>query len=275
MNEFHIDGKNLMELVKPDSWVGALVYLLVCIVIAASLSRVLRATTNVAIARQSHLDKTTANFLGKFGSALVWIIALILYAHLIPPLRALGTALLTGASIASVVIGLAAQSTLGNLVAGISITLYKPFRLGDTLQVAAPTGTEIGVVDSISLGYTTLRAPDGHFVVIPNNIAASQISLNLSRRVATQTISIFIDLRGKAEIESAQTVAVGAAKQKAGAEEVVGCFLAKVDSDTATLELRLNIKNMLSVDQLRSELIAEISRRFASAQIEYVAIRTS
>jgi hypothetical protein len=40
--------------------------------------------------------------------------------------------------------GLAAQSTLGNLVAGLSITLYRPFRLGDTLQVTAPTGTEVG-----------------------------------------------------------------------------------------------------------------------------------
>ena len=59
----------------------------------------------------------------------------------------MGTALLAGASVASVVIGLAAQSTLGNLVAGIAITIYRPFRLGDTLQVATPTGTDIGVVE--------------------------------------------------------------------------------------------------------------------------------
>jgi hypothetical protein len=32
--------------------------------------------------------------------------------------------------------------------------------LGDTLQVATPTGTDIGIVELISLGYTTLRAPD-------------------------------------------------------------------------------------------------------------------
>lgn len=59
------------------------------------------------------------------------MILLILYAHLIPVLRSMGTALLAGASVASVVIGLAAQSTLGNLVAGVSITIYRPFRLGD------------------------------------------------------------------------------------------------------------------------------------------------
>ena len=63
--------------------------------------------------------------------------------------------------ISAVVIGLAAQSTLGNLVAGVSITIYRPFRLGDTLQVTAPTGTETGCVEAISLGYTTLRTGDG------------------------------------------------------------------------------------------------------------------
>ncbi len=41
------------------------------------------------------------------------------------------------------------------------MTIYRPFRLGDILQVAAPTGTEIGTVDRISLGYTTLRVQDG------------------------------------------------------------------------------------------------------------------
>ena len=76
------------------------------------------------------------------ATALIWVVLLILYAHLIPVLRSMGTALLAGASVASVVLGLAAQSTLGNLVAGVSLTIYRLFRLGDTLRVAAPTGTE-------------------------------------------------------------------------------------------------------------------------------------
>ena len=91
---------------------------------------------------------------------------------------------IAGISVAGVGIGLAMQGVLGNLVAGISITIYKPFRLGDTLQVATPTGTEIGVVEAISLGYTTLRAPDGRLVVLPNSVAASQVVLNARSRAA-------------------------------------------------------------------------------------------
>ena len=67
--------------------------------------------------RSGHIDHTTISFLQQFGTALIWVGILILYAHLIPVLRSVGTALLAGASVASVVIGLAAQSTLGNLIA--------------------------------------------------------------------------------------------------------------------------------------------------------------
>jgi small conductance mechanosensitive channel len=155
-------------------------------------ARALRTAVHASMTRSGHIDRTTISFLQQFGSALIWVIMLILYAHLIPVLRSMGTALLAGASVASVIIGLAAQSTLGNLVAGISITIYRPFRLGDTLQVAAPTGTEVGVVELISLGYTTLRAPAGHLIVLPNSVAASQVTINLSSTFAPWPLVITI-----------------------------------------------------------------------------------
>jgi len=57
----------------------------------------------------------------------VRLMAAILCAHLVPVLRALGTAMLAGASVASIVLGLAAQNTLGNLIAGVALLLYDPF----------------------------------------------------------------------------------------------------------------------------------------------------
>jgi len=176
MHDLKVGEYDLLSFVKPDTLIGAGVYLLLFVILALLLSRILRAAVHTATARQGHIDRTTVSFLQQIGTAAIWIIMLILYAHLIPALRAMGTALLAGASIASVVIGLAAQSTLGNLVAGIAITLYRPFRLGDTLQVTAPTGTEVGTVELISLGYTTLRTADARLVVLPNSIAASDCS---------------------------------------------------------------------------------------------------
>jgi small conductance mechanosensitive channel len=182
MNEIKTGEHDLLSFVRPDTLVGALVYFALFVVVSLILSRVVRSAVHAAMSRKGHIDRTTVSFLQQIVTALIWVVMLILYAHLIPVLRSMGTALLAGASVASVVIGLAAQSTLGNLVAGVSITLYRPFRLGDTLQVAAPTGTEIGVVELISLGYTTLRTVDNRVVVLPNSLVASQATIRVNSR---------------------------------------------------------------------------------------------
>jgi len=66
-----------------------------------------------------HLSDVTAlQFVSAFAQLLTYLIGFVLYAHLIPELRALGTALLAGVSAVSVVVGLAAQNKLGNLIAG-------------------------------------------------------------------------------------------------------------------------------------------------------------
>jgi small conductance mechanosensitive channel len=222
---------------------------------------------HAAMTRQGHLDRTTVSFLQQFGSAVIWVVMLILYAHLIPMLRSMGTALLAGASVASVVIGLAAQSTLGNLVAGVSITIYRPFRLGDTLQVTAPSGPEIGEVELISLGYTTLRTPDGRLIVLPNAIAASQVTINLNSTFAPWPLNIAIRLSRDADIEGARQLALHVAREKVGDAAVVGCFLTRVDSTAISLELRLRAADAAGRDAMRTQLLSTLPREFAQAKM--------
>ena len=222
MHDLTTGWDDIMRHLHPDSLAGALIYLVVFVLIAQLLSRVLRIAVRRVLAGRGHLDRTTVIFLQQFGVAVIWVVMLILYAHLIPVLRSLGTALLTGASIASVVIGLAAQSTLGNLVAGVAITLYRPFRLGDRLQVSAPTGTEVGNVETLSLGYTTLRTDDGRFVVLPNSIAASQVTINLSASQAhtPAPLAIVIRVGREADIEAARQAALRTTQDVAGEPRV-------------------------------------------------------
>lgn len=267
MNELKVGEHDLLSYVKPDSFVGALAYFLIFVVVGMVLSRALRAAVHAELTRKGHLDRTTISFLQQIGTVLIWVVVLILYAHLIPVLRSMGTALLAGASVASVVIGLAAQSTLGNLVAGVSITLYRPFRLGDTLQVAAPTGTDIGVVELISLGYTTLRAPDGHLIVLPNSLAASQVMINLNSTFGPGPIAITIHLSRDADVEAARQLALHVAEESVGAKAVAGCFLTKIDAAGSTLELRLTAPDVAGRDALRSKILATLSHRFGEAKI--------
>ncbi len=267
MNELKVGEHDLLSFVRPNTLIGALLYLVVFVVAAIIMTRALRAAVHAAMTRKGHIDLTTISFLQQIGSVLIWIIMLILYAHLIPVLRSMGTALLAGASVASVVIGLAAQSTLGNLVAGVSITLYRPFRLGDTLQVAAPTGTEIGIVESISLGYTTLRATDGHLIVLPNSSAASQVMINLNSTFAPGSMAITIRLSKDADIEAARDLALQVSRDIVGVKAVSGCYLTKVDATGATLDLHLTASDAAGRDSTRSKLLATLARRFAEAKI--------
>jgi small conductance mechanosensitive channel len=268
MNFLKTDEHDVLSLIKPDTLLGALVYLVIFVGVALLLSKALRTAVHAAMTRKGHIDRTTISFLQQICTALIWVIVVILYAHLIPALRSMGTALLAGASVASVVIGLAAQSTLGNLVAGIAITIYRPFRLGDTLQVATPTGTDIGVVELISLGYTTLRAPAGHLIVLPNSSAASQVLINLSGTFAPWPLVITIRLSRQADQEGARQLALGVAAEGAGDKAVIGCFLTKMDAASITLELRLVAPDAGGRDTLRSKLIADLARRFADSRID-------
>jgi small conductance mechanosensitive channel len=267
MHDLTVGEHDLLSRVQPDTLLGAIIYLVIFAALATLLSRGLRGAVHAAMTRQGHIDRTTVSFLQQITTAMIWIIMLILYAHLIPVLRSMGTALLAGASVASVVIGLAAQSTLGNLVAGVSITIYKPFRLGDTLQIAAPTGTDIGVVEFISLGYTTLRAPDGRLIVVPNSIAASQVTINLNTTYAPWPMTITIRLSRDAPWEAAQKLAIAVAAENAGDQAVVGCYLTKIEATAMTLELRFMAHDSAGRATLRSKTLAELAQRFSAAHI--------
>jgi len=270
MRDLTIGWEEILRRLHPDTLLGAVIYLLLFVVGAQLLARALRIAVAEACKRESHLDRTTVSFLQQLGIVVIWVVMLILYAHLIPVLRSLGTALLTGASIASVVIGLAAQSTLGNLVAGVAITLYRPFRLGDRLQVSAPTGTEVGNVEMLSLGYTTLRTDDGRFVVLPNSIAASQVIINLSASQAhtPAPLAIVIRVSATTDVDTARQAALHTAQDVAGNSAVVGCFVTRMDGTGTTLELRVRSPPPAERDSLRSKLLEQLAQRFAASGLD-------
>ncbi len=276
MHDLKLGEHDMLSFLHPDDPIGAFVYLALFVFAAFVLSSAVKAAARAAMARHAHIDRTTASFLQQILSALIWVVMLILYAHLIPMLRAMGTALLAGASIASVVVGLAAQSTLGNLIAGFAITLYRPFKLGDTLQMAAPTGTEVGTVESISLGYTTLSLPDGRSLIVPNSIAASQASINVGEGFARWPASIAIHLPRDSDLEVARGIALGAAHEVLDEQSGATCFLMKIDATEAQIELRFRSPDPGTRDTRRSALLARLAQRFAqSAQFSSAQQRPS
>jgi len=81
-------------------------------------------------------------------------------------------ALVAGSAFTAVIIGLAAQQTLGNLIAGLVLLGARPFRVGERvrLQAGALGGRTEGVVSSLGLLYTTLVLGGDDRIMIPNNV---------------------------------------------------------------------------------------------------------
>lgn len=172
-----------LSILDPNTLPGALVIAAILFCCGLFLSWAIRRLTFEALHhdRRELIDEISLNFISRLVGLIVWVILGTFYAHLIPALDRLASAMLAGVGLASVIIGFAAQQTLGNLVAGISLVLYRPFRQGDRLQVAAPTSEECetGIVENISLGFTTLKADNGRTIIIANGTMAQQTMIKL------------------------------------------------------------------------------------------------
>jgi small conductance mechanosensitive channel len=92
----------------------------------------------------------------------------------IPSVRAVAGSILASSAVIALVVGLAAQTTLSNFVAGILVAFAQPVRLGDTVAVAGASGT----VQQIGLTYTVIRAADGARYYVPNTKLASDTIRN-------------------------------------------------------------------------------------------------
>lgn len=263
-----LEGFFSKDLLNPATLVGAIFYALVFFALAAIAARLVRLTVAQALKRdhKRRIDRTVVAFLTQLAQIATYVLAFIFYAHLVPELRSLGTALLAGVSVVSVIIGLAAQPTLGNLIAGIALMLYRPFRVGDRVQINAPTGVELGTVESLTLGYTVLQTFDNRRIVVPNSVMVSQITLNLTHsRVLTQ-IPVSIDYA--ADIERVRHILMELAEAHPLVQAVVSCPVTRLESDSVTLTLRVWCANAGDAKQVEFDLYEQARECFDQEGIE-------
>ncbi len=258
------------EFVNPATLLGALFYGLVFLVLAGLATRALRlAVTNVLRRDERHiLDRTVVSFLAQLGQIGIFLLALIFYAHLIPALHHLGTALLAGAGIASVVIGLAAQNTLGNVIAGISLLLYRPFEVGDQVQISAPNGPEVGVVESLTLGYTVLKTYDNRRIVVPNSTMASQVTTNLTTKDPRVMAVVPIGIGYNADLRKARQILVDLAKTHPKVQEVADCPVTQLGNSSVVLSLRVWCEDSMAALKVQYDIYEQAKVHFDREGIE-------
>ena len=123
------------------------------------------------------------------GVAVVVAIALTLFQF--ERVRELGTGLLASAGIAGIVVGLAAQKSLANLLAGFQIAFTQPIRIDDQVLVRG----EVGRVEEITLTYVVVRVWDDRRLVVPLGKFIDEPFENWSRRTTeiTGVVLLYLD----------------------------------------------------------------------------------
>ncbi len=148
---------------------GAILTLIVGYIAAGWVRRLV----NGAMRRTGKVDPVFLNLPGKIARVAVLILTLIAV------LNRFGvetTSLIAMLGAAGLAIGLALQGTLSNVAAGVMILFFRPFKIGDAVQLAG----QVYVIDSVGFFICKGHLPDGPVVFIPNSQIWGQTIINLS-----------------------------------------------------------------------------------------------
>lgn len=197
---------------------------------AATRYRVLRRTISVTIL-----------VVGFFSALLV-----------LPQVKAVAGGLLASTAVIGVVIGFAAQRTLGNFIAGLMIAMTQPVRLGDRVTYAG----QDGIVEEIALMYTFIRADDGARLVVPNEKLASDTILNSTIRSRESFAEINVPIPLSIDLGAAID---GLHEELAGERDAM-VYVSSLDAN-ATLTLRVAAPTADAAQVLERDLRVRAHRR--------------
>ncbi|WP_129718083.1 mechanosensitive ion channel family protein [Pedobacter sp. SYP-B3415] len=134
--------------------------------------------------------RTQLQFVRKFLVSLIVILTIAVVLLSFESMRKIGTGLLTGVGIGGIIIGFAAQKSLGNLLAGFQIAFTQPIRIDDVLVVEG----EWGRVEEITLTYVVVSIWDQRRLILPITYFIEKPFQNWTRVSAQLLGTVFLYL---------------------------------------------------------------------------------
>lgn len=157
-----------------------LIFIGITYLIVFLVSFVIRKFLSYMIKKNSQLigeDPTKYVFLKNSITFLLFTIATFWILHKIPYFHTLGSALFASAGILAAVIGFASQKAFSNIIGGLFILIFKPFRVGDVIEIAE---SRKGTVEEITLRHVVIKDYESRRVIIPNSVISEETIINSS-----------------------------------------------------------------------------------------------
>lgn len=170
--------------------------------------------------------------------------------------------IVAGLGIVGIAVGFAAQSTLSNFIAGITLLIERPFRIGDWVNINGQDGK----VMKIALRTTWLRTRDNIFTMIPNDSVASSDIINYSAEGITR-LSFMVGIAYKESVAQAREVILPvllAHKEVLGGEALQP--LVKLDNlNDSSVDLKIQVWITPDNLDIQPRIIAELREQVKNA----------
>lgn len=177
--------------------IGAVTWLLIRVARSIEDAVLVRLPMNVADNRRVRKVRTQVQVLGHVLAAVLFVFGAATALMTFARMRALGTSLLASAGLAGIVGGLAAQSVLGNVFAGLQLAFTDALRVDDVVVV----DDEWGRVEELTLTYVVVHLWDERRLVLPTTYFTTQPFQNWTRTSARNLGSVFLYLDYRAPVD--------------------------------------------------------------------------
>ena len=191
-------------------------------------------------------------------STAIVVVGVLSALLVIPQVRAVAGGILASSAVVGLVLGFAAQRTLGNFIAGLLIAFTQPLRLGDRVEVDGVEGT----VEEIGLTYTFIRTAESARLVIPNEKLASDTIRN-STIVSPEKLAL---ITVQVPLATDLGAVVDLLRQAAADERDADVLVTGLD-DKATVEVRAWAPDEPAARRLESELRLRAHDRLRAAGV--------
>jgi len=209
---------------------------------------------------RKQLDPTTATRYRILRRAIftsIVVIGILSALLVIPQVRAVAGGILASGAVLGLVLGFAAQRTIGNFIAGILIAFTQPIRLGDEVEVEGGRG----IVEEIGLTYTWVRLANSDRLVVPNERLVSETVRNSTIRSAHRLAEVSVRVPLNADVRGLV---------EALQEDADDAFLADLGDD-ATIVLRRWVELGRPLEQAESNLRLAVHDRLRQLGVVQVS----
>ncbi|KQB41874.1 MscS Mechanosensitive ion channel [Flavobacterium daejeonense] len=179
-----------------------IILILVCtFVLGAIVDRILKRFMYKGLEHKD-FDVTGFKFLKHLIITVIYILGISFALIQIPEFKIIGHSLLAGAGVISLIAGLASQQALSNIMSGIFLVIFKPFRINDRITINDYTG----IVEDINLRQVVLRDVENNRIIIPNSVISNGIIQNTNMQDTKCCKGIEIGIGYEDDIEKALTI---------------------------------------------------------------------